>query len=273
MSSNDLLVVGAGHLGTRIAKRWRQLHSTATIVGETKTKSSHAQLREAGITPVLAGTSNDSFPNVVFCVPPRGDPNYKNIVEAATKRASRRFIFTSSTSVHAGAESITEDTPARNEGRASFLYQAEEKVLQSASGLVVRLSGLYLLNRGPHTFWLSKGVVSGSEESMVNLIHYDDAAAAMVCTLNLQSLPERRTFLIAAPESLSRRAIVECALKHPEFAGAKKPEFLNDGPAVGKSFNGEWSNQVLGWHPTYPSFEAFMELDAERVRAARSVKA
>lgn len=131
MSSNDLLVVGAGHLGTRIAKRWRQLHPSASIVGETKTETSHAELRDAGITPALAGTTNHSFSNVVFCVPPRGDPNYKNIVEAATKRASRRFVFTSSTSVHAGAECITEDTPARNEGRASFLYQAEEKVLQS----------------------------------------------------------------------------------------------------------------------------------------------
>lgn len=102
MSSKDLLVVGAGDLGIRIAKGWQHLHPSARIVGETKTEAFHALLRDAGITPALAGTRNHLLPYVVCCVPYpyRGDPNYKNIVQAATKRASRRFVFTSSTSVY-----------------------------------------------------------------------------------------------------------------------------------------------------------------------------
>ncbi|CAN8067348.1 unnamed protein product [Agarophyton chilense] len=272
-TDDDLLIVGAGHLGSRIARQWRRLHPAATIVAETKTNASHPMLRDIGCTPALASASSSQFPYVAFCVPPRGDPEYDNLVDAAAKRARRRFVFTSSTSVYATATLLTEDTPTSHQGRAATIYRAEKRALAYRTSFVVRLAGLYLVDRGPHTFWLSKQVVPGNENSPINLVHYDDAAAAIVCALRLPYVPQKRTFLIGAPEPVSRRRIIECALKHPQFEHANPPQFLNDAPLVEKLIDGSWSNQQLDWRPLYSGFEQFMQLDAERLRASSAVKA
>lgn len=69
--------------------------------------------------------------------------------------------------------------------------QAEQVVL-AQGGSVVRLAGLYTATRGPHSFWLEKtrsagasdGVQAmqqrGSSASLVNMVHYEDAAAATI---------------------------------------------------------------------------------------------
>lgn len=42
-----------------------------------------------------------------------------------------------------------------------------------AGGCVVRLAGLYLADRGAHTFWVTRETVPGRPDSYVNLIHYE----------------------------------------------------------------------------------------------------
>eukprot|EP00178_Gracilaria_changii_P008288 TRINITY_DN253_c0_g1_i3.p1 TRINITY_DN253_c0_g1~~TRINITY_DN253_c0_g1_i3.p1 ORF type:complete len:239 (+),score=26.40 TRINITY_DN253_c0_g1_i3:359-1075(+) len=190
-SEHDLLVVGAGHLGSRIARQWRQLHPYATIVAETKTQASHTALRDMGVTPVLAASSSGAFPNVAFCVPPRGDPAYSGIVQRAAERATRRFVFTSSTSVHGGALFVREDTPTSDKGRAAILHHAENTALQFDVSVVVRLAGLYLIDRGPHTFWLSKQVVSGCEQALINLV-------LQFCTTHIERSVAVRCFSCSA---------------------------------------------------------------------------
>jgi hypothetical protein len=43
------------------------------------------------------------------------------------------------------------------------LIKAENEVKQN-NGIVLRLAGLYNLNRGPHIYWLSKGTVEVGQE-------------------------------------------------------------------------------------------------------------
>lgn len=43
----------------------------------------------------------------------------------------------------------------------------------AAAGTVVRLAGLYDLERGPHSYWLKVGTVKGAPEGLINLVHYD----------------------------------------------------------------------------------------------------
>ena len=50
----------------------------------------------------------------------------------------------------------------------------------SRGGSVVRLAGLYTLDRGPHTFWLKNGTVTSNADGLVNTLHYDDAARVAV---------------------------------------------------------------------------------------------
>jgi hypothetical protein len=70
------------------------------------------------------------------------------------------------------------------------MINAEDIILFS-SGYVLRLSGLYNKERGPHSFWLSRlllALSSGSNEArlegngngVVCLLNYQDAAAAVV---------------------------------------------------------------------------------------------
>ena len=68
------------------------------------------------------------------------------------------------------------------------LLAAEEAVL-TRGGNVIRLAGLYTKTRGPHSYWLNKakqgagtelGVIQGSGDGQLNMLHYEDAASAVV---------------------------------------------------------------------------------------------
>ena len=59
------------------------------------------------------------------------------------------------------------------------MIAAEETIL-SRGGSVVRLAGLYALNRGPHTFWLNNGTVNANADGLVNCLHYEDAAKVSI---------------------------------------------------------------------------------------------
>lgn len=68
------------------------------------------------------------------------------------------------------------------------LHAAEEAVL-SKGGNVIRLAGLYTISRGPHEYWLRRvarggGVIQGSGDSMINLLHYEDAASAVISLMH-----------------------------------------------------------------------------------------
>jgi hypothetical protein len=56
--------------------------------------------------------------------------------------------------------------------RLDKLLNAEAEVLK-VGGNVVRLAGLYLFDRGAHTFWVTRETVPGNPDSFVNLIHYE----------------------------------------------------------------------------------------------------
>jgi nucleoside-diphosphate-sugar epimerase len=64
--------------------------------------------------------------------------------------------------------------------------------VRSAGGNVIRLAGLYTATRGPHAFWLHRSrdlnnsaaaVIQGAADSVVNLLHYQDAAAVVIALL------------------------------------------------------------------------------------------
>jgi len=66
--------------------------------------------------------------------------------------------------------------------RKGHILKAEKAVLEHLGGIVLRLAGLYTLNRGAHNFWLSDKVLESpsSPNGLINLIHYDDAAQVEV---------------------------------------------------------------------------------------------
>ena len=79
------------------------------------------------------------------------------------------------------------------------LLAAEEAVL-TRGGNVIRLAGLYNATRGPHSYWLSQAaklkttapsgaistsyVIDSSADSVLNLLHYEDAAKAVLALVS-----------------------------------------------------------------------------------------
>lgn len=278
---NDLLIVGAGTLGRLIGVEWRQAFPTATVIGETRTDASHPLLLEAGITPAIAGTSSSQFPRVVFCAPPSGSADYPGTVAAAAARVAPggRLAFTSSGSVHGkGPTLITERTPVVKEGRALVLAEAESNILAVPEGRVVRLAGLYTIDRGAHSYWLKRGSVSGTPDGLVNLVHYRDAAKAVVAVLKAGpeveavEKKEGRIYLASAGRSVSRRDICEVALKHPKFTEFDPPVYGDEAVGKNRTYDNSWTRQTLGWKPEFESFDEFMEADAKRGKETASVE-
>ena len=75
LKMNDLLVVGAGHLGTRVAVLWRNKFPDCQIFLKTKTENQERSEKwnSLGYLPISSATDQDSipkFPYVVFSVPP-----------------------------------------------------------------------------------------------------------------------------------------------------------------------------------------------------------
>ncbi len=241
------------------------------MIGQTNTDTSHERLLSLGVFPRLKEKAGDEqCPFVVFSAPPSGSEDYAAEVEAALKYwdGSGAFVFTSSTAVYAGkdGEPCDESTPQFEIGespRADRLLKAEAAVL-AAGGSVVRLAGLYHSQRGAHMYFLKTPSLASNADGLVNLIHYEDAAAACVDVLMAQF--EGRTgggevFLATDGVPVTRKEMVECCLESDAYDG-NMPEFTEENGPLGKSMNNPQTREKLGWVPVHASFVEFVEAGA-----------
>jgi len=156
---------------------------------------------------------------------------------------------------------VTESSTTVTTPRTGKLLAAEASVV-AAGGAVVRLAGLYLLQRGAHNAWLSmEEVKSGSADGLINQVHYDDAAACVVAAL--LRAPRGATFLAADYQPLSRRQICIEARRAPIFAERPIPMFTGEG-GLGKVCDCSHTRSVLQWEPRYKTFGDFITEVAEK---------
>ena len=135
----------------------------------------------------------------------------------------------------------------------------------SAGGGVLRLAGLYTLERGAHNYWLGGGRdIQGRPDGIVNLLHYDDAASACLAALRTgPSAVSGRTFLISDGNPMTRMGICKSAMKSKRYADREMPKFLGGASGlIGKTYDGTISDETLGWKPQYTSFDEFMTSEA-----------
>ncbi|XP_051127795.1 uncharacterized protein LOC127249149 isoform X2 [Andrographis paniculata] len=264
VGANDLLIVGPGVLGRMVAEKWLEEHPGSQVRGQTRTADHHHELIDMGITPRLKEEQPTAkFPYVMFCAPPSGNPDYPGEVREATLNWNGKgsFLFTSSSAPYdctdnGPCDEDTPDMPLGKSPRVDTLLQAE-KVVLDAGGCVLRLAGLYLSNRGPHSFWLQKGTSDLRPDHIINLIHYEDAASLSIAILkkNLRS----RTFLGCDNNPLTRQELMELANKSGKYS--KKFEgFTGTSDPLGKRLNNSKTRDELGWEPKYPSFARFLEI-------------
>eukprot|EP00747_Dinoflagellata_sp_TGD_P078328 gnl/TRDRNA2_/TRDRNA2_160012_c1_seq1.p1 gnl/TRDRNA2_/TRDRNA2_160012_c1~~gnl/TRDRNA2_/TRDRNA2_160012_c1_seq1.p1 ORF type:complete len:337 (-),score=69.26 gnl/TRDRNA2_/TRDRNA2_160012_c1_seq1:6-1016(-) len=279
LNPDDLLVIGAGVLGQRVAAMWRAERPGGTVTAVTRSDASHDALRAAGLVPMTIAdltASAPRFDNVLFAAPPSGTPEpgaYGEAVAAALERwagatgdGDGSFVFTSSASVFAedAGGVVKESSQLAETAGALRLIDAEELVIDKG-GTVLRFAGLYDIDRGPHTYWLKTGVVKGPPDGLINMLHYDDAAAAALAALKQTSRGE--VMVVADGSPVSRKGICEAALASKRYAGSAAPHFEAaesgapapmGGAGTGKVLDASKARNVLGWKPRYPSFASFM---------------
>lgn len=162
-------------------------------------------------------------------------------------------------------ETVNEETPTadpESSPRTARLIKAEE-ASRAHGGCCVRLAGLYLLDRGAHSYWLNSGKdVMGRADGLINLLHYDDAAGAALAALKVgSSVTKGRNFLASDSHPITRKQICESALKAKMFKDKKMPKFLGKkSDPVGKLYDGRVSEADLKWKPRYASFDEFMSM-------------
>jgi nucleoside-diphosphate-sugar epimerase len=282
-SPSRCAVVGVGVLGTSLCEQI--LSSTdfadTTVTGITKTTNNHESIREKVgaaysdrlhlMTADEAAGRGEKFRDVCFCAPPSGSDDYAGAVADAIENlwagpeGGGVFVFTSSGGVYGAGDygTVTESTPipeSNRSPRTERLASAEEKSLQKG-GCCVRLAGLYNLNRGAHNYWLTSGNdVTGAPNGIINLLHYEDAAASCLAAFRAgPSVCSGKIFLMSDGHPISRKGICESALKSKSYKDYSMPTFVGgECVALGKIYDGSESNRLLKFSPKYSSFDEFM---------------
>uniref|UniRef100_A0A0R0G7G5 NAD-dependent epimerase/dehydratase domain-containing protein n=1 Tax=Glycine max TaxID=3847 RepID=A0A0R0G7G5_SOYBN len=233
IGQHDLLIVGPGILGRLVAHNWRQW-----------TKASL------------------KFPYVIFCAPPYQSSDYLGDLRLAAScwNGEGALLFTSSSAPYDCNDNglCHEDSPVVPTGRSprtDVLLKAEKIVLEFG-GSVLRLSGLYKVDKGAHAYWLEKGIVESRPDHILNLIHYEDAASLSVAILKKQF--RGRIFLGCDNHPLSRQEVMDLVYKSGKFS-KKFEKFTGTDDPLGKRLNNSRTRQEVGWEPKYSSFAHFLE--------------
>lgn len=283
-SADGIAVVGCGVLGTSLCRQLldNPKLDSRKVTGITKTTSKHVQIRSAAYGAAVGDdrlqlltaddiASDAKFKDVVFCAPPSGFEDYPAAVREAIdqywdKDLGGCFVFTSSGGIYgqgSDGETVTETSPTADpetNPRTAKLVGAE-RACRDGGGCVLRLAGLYTLERGAHNYWLESGKdIQGRPDGIINLLHYDDAASA--CMAAIEAGPDvvsGKTFLISDSHPTTRLGICESAIKAAKYAEKKIPAIVGgDDMPRGKIYDGSWSDATLNWKPRYESFDKFM---------------
>ncbi|EOY06407.1 NAD(P)-binding Rossmann-fold superfamily protein isoform 3 [Theobroma cacao] len=232
VGENDLLIVGPGVLGRLVAEKWREENPGCQIYGQSVTTDHHHELMTMGINPFLKGNKTDQkFPYVIFCAPPSKTPDYPGDIRMAALswNGEGSFLFTSSSAPfdcydNGPCDEDTSTVPIGRSPRTDVILKAE-KVVLDFGGCVVRLAGLYKLDRGAHFYWLQKGTVDCRPDHILNLIHYEDAASLSVTILKKKLRVQ--IFLGCDNHPLSRQEVMDLVEKSGKFS--KKFEAFTGG--------------------------------------------
>ncbi len=258
MKTTDLTIIGAGELGGRAGRLWREKFPDAKVSAETTTSVRHGSLLRWGLNPRLrAHRDDEKFAHVIFAVPSSA-PKYTLELKAALAAWNRegKFVMISSTGVFAedGGQDVDEDGGLATTPRAERLVEAENEVLVQR-GMVIRMAGLYCLNRGPHRSYLNTALSTLEGDGLINLIHYEDAATLAVAALLKGT--EGMTYLGTDGTPTSRADLARLAAEH--FKSTRKIDFTGKEPSLGKRCHNERTRKLLDWRPQFDSFEDFLK--------------
>lgn len=219
---SELVIWGTGELGGRVGARW----DGGPVRGYTATTARHDALRARGIRPVVGAPDDLAGADALLLALPghgaQGDA-VRHAVEHGLS-APRRVVLVSTTGVYGTPTGVVDEESAPGDDARSRSIAAVEAAFRAwagAAGVVIRLGGLYGPGRGPGAALARRGSARpGPANRTLPLIHYDDAATAVLVALQIPA-PEARYLAVTPPcptrGQFYRAAYARLGLGEPAF--------------------------------------------------------
>ena len=257
----QLLLIGHGYLGKALARLFRE--AAWVVMPVSRSGGDGGLACDVGDPVAVNALPTADF--IVHCAASGhgGPPAYQHVHVDGCRNLIARFpgvplLFTSSTSVYAQTDGsvVTEDSPALPERETSRLLLDAERLVHAAGGVVARLAGIYGPGRSVilQKFLAAEAVIEEDGRRILNQIHRDDAASAI---LHLANLPAARgaVFNVADSTPLSQ---LDC---YQALSRIFKRPLPPAGPRNPDRKRGWTHKQVsnarlraTGWQPGFPSF-------------------
>jgi nucleoside-diphosphate-sugar epimerase len=281
LQGKHLFVAGCGYIGRAVAGA--AMREGARVTALTRNPETAAALREAGVAVIVADLASDAWhrqcgeaPDLLLnCVSSGGgglEAYRRSYVEGMASLAAwaarvgpvGTAVYTSSTSVYPqdGGQSVDEQAPTSGGSERAELLLEAEATLQNANDawrrwFVLRLAGIYGPGRHHLLDQVASGEVAGVGDHRLNLIHRDDAVAAILACLGAPATMGSGVFNVA-DDGAARKAEVagwlaaQAGLPAPRFTGAggslRRP-VVPDRVILSAKLRAKF-----GWRPKYPTY-------------------
>lgn len=264
--NEDHLIIGAGFLGTVLAKRLEGR------VWSTRRKPISELLESQiclDVNQPETWNSLDRFKSVeslnVYCLIPPSKIDLTQLPQCLSKLKHcevRRAILVSSTVVYgkAAREVDADSEVLLDSPRAEKQYAIEQvwKEQFASESSVVRLAGLYGIGRviGQNSL-LAGNAIGGDANGYLNLIHAEDAASLLQTISHQENTAASELGCDDMPVKRS-----EYYGKLAALLGVNAPEFVENSARGGNRFcSNTLTKQRTGWQPQYPnSLQAIEDL-------------
>jgi len=228
-------ILGCGWIGTATGK-----HLTANgydVWGTTTQSSRFAELRDAGVEPVLLKIGNHAeYKNVVLpgadlvvlLMSPSVAWNGRHILSRMIRATgTKRLILASSTSVYPSVNGWVKEDDAEyiqspHSGIVLLSLEDHFRNIESVDTLVFLFAGLYGPGRDPGRFFSNRQIVPGGR-SPINMVHLEDCVRAIMKVIEAE--PGRGIYNICADDHPLRKEFYTRAAKK---TGGDPPRFSEE---------------------------------------------
>ncbi|MCC6416248.1 MAG: NAD-dependent epimerase/dehydratase family protein [Opitutaceae bacterium] len=278
-----LFVAGCGYVGSAVARQGMALGMEVHAL--TRNPVMAAGLRDAGIKVMVADLATADWHGqlpgemdfVLNSVSSGGgglegyrhsySEGMASLLQWARAAKIGTCVYTSSTSVYPQGGGVVVDETAPLESvadeRALVLCAAEQQLRASTAvgrAYILRLAGIY----GPGRHHLldqirTGGVLPGGWDHRLNLIHRDDAAAAVWAAWGAPDAMASGTYNVADDGPVTKAALIEwlagqLGVPAPTFDARQPTRRGRDVPD--RVIANAKIKRELGWRPRYPDYRA-----------------
>ena len=261
----DVLILGCGYTGRRVAKRLLQRGAKVTVTTRNPQRLSLPGAAIVSTYDFAAQVRPGML--VLHSIPPDGPADLLDPL----RHKARRVVYLSSTAVYGAATVVGETTPGDSgTERARKRLEAEQTVTQGPwSSLILRPAAIYGPGRG-----VQESIQHGQHSlsgRFVSRIHVDDLAVHAEAAL---LSPLTGAYPVADEDPCTSREIAEfCAslLNLPVTAASqgkarRAPRFASD-----RRVDGSAIRQALGISLRYPSYRVGIPASLADVSEATSI--